>query len=317
MNEYRSIYELIAANITDDRLPDDFSLTKDEEESDPNKLKWADGAMDGVSMYHMGFPKITDEHMQIISDAFRLLDDPARVMQKMAELFTDYSPVVFVDTIQQYIMDNSDKLDIHKIVDLVFRCLSSKFRDMVKLGMIILELLSEPDEKMKDVVRTLGLCDEITLFAVFNMLNWTNGNDEVFALAKKVRGWGRIHAVARMEPANDEIKAWLLHEGIQNKVLAEYSAPDVYEKVGIASLLKGDITDEQFGDTAKVLSALFAEGPFAGIRALKNEEAEEMLSDFLKQAEIHRNADISALLGMISARYESLSDKCNALQISE
>ena len=120
-----------------------------------------------------------------------------------------------------------------------------------------------------------------------------------------------------MEPANGEIKAWLLHEGIQNKVLAEYSAPDVYEKVGIASLLKGDITDEQFGDTAKVLSALFAEGPFAGIRALKNEEAEEMLSDFLKQAEIHRTADISALLGMISARYESLSDKCNALIISE
>ena len=200
MSEYRSIYELIAANITDGRLPDDFSLSKDEEVSNPNKLKWADGAMDGVSMYHMGFPKITDEHMQIIGDAFRLLDDPAQVMQKMAELFTDYSPVVFVDTIQQYLMDNSDKLDINKVVDLVFRCLSSKFRDMVKLGMIILELLSEPDEKIKDVVRTLGLCDEFTLFAVFNMLNWTNGNDEVFDLAKKVRGWGRIHLLRVWNP---------------------------------------------------------------------------------------------------------------------
>ena len=66
-------------------------------------------------------------------------------------------------------------------------------------------------------------------------------------------------------------------------------------------------------DIAKVLSSLFTEGPFAGMRAFKKEEAEEMLSDFLKQAEVHKTGDISALLGDISERYEALSDKCREL----
>ena len=93
MNEYNSIYELLAANVVNGHLPDDFSLPKPPS-TDPTQLRWADGAMDGVSMYHMGFPKITDNHMQIMAEAFKLLDDPAKVMQKMAELFTDTSPVV-------------------------------------------------------------------------------------------------------------------------------------------------------------------------------------------------------------------------------
>ncbi|WP_295092242.1 hypothetical protein [Ruminococcus sp.] len=312
MNEYNSIYELLAANVVNGHLPDDFSLPKPPS-TDPTQLRWADGAMDGVSMYHMGFPKITEKHMQVISDAFNLLDDPAKVMQKMAELFTDTSPVVFIDAIQKYIMENTDKLELEKIVNLTFRCLSSKIVEMVKFGLIILEILSEPDEQIKNVVRILGLSDEFTLFSVFNMMTWPNGNNEVFDLAQKVHGWGKIHAVARLEPETKEIKDWLLHEGIVNNVLAEYSALDVYEKVDISSLMKGDITDEQFSDITKVLSALFMEGPFAGMRALKKEEAEEMLSSYLQHAETHKASDISALLSNISEKYEALSDKCREL----
>ncbi len=312
MNEYNSIYELLAANVVNGRLPDNFSLPKPPS-TDPTQIRWADGAMDGVSMYHMGFPKITDNHMQIMAEAFKLLDDPAKVMQKMAELFTDTSPVVFIDAIQKYIMENTDKLELEKMVNLTFRCLSSKIVEMVKFGLIILEILSEPDEQIKNVVRILGLSDEFTLFSIFNMLTWTNGNNEVFDLAQKVHGWGRIHAVARLEPETKEIKDWLLHEGIVNNVLAEYSALDVYEKVDIPSIMKSDISDEQFSDIAKVLSALFMEGPFAGMRALKKEEAEEMLSDFLKQAEKHKTSDISHLLKNISEKYEDLSEKCHEL----
>ena len=70
--------------------------------------------------------------MQIMAEAFKLLDDPAKVMQKMAELFTDTSPVVFIDAIQKYIMENTDKLELEKMVNLTFRCLSSKIVEMVK-----------------------------------------------------------------------------------------------------------------------------------------------------------------------------------------
>ncbi|MCR5165860.1 MAG: hypothetical protein K6C13_01380 [Oscillospiraceae bacterium] len=49
------LIELIKNNLLNGELPDSFSLPKDD---DPNKVKWADGAFDGVSIFHMGHPEI-------------------------------------------------------------------------------------------------------------------------------------------------------------------------------------------------------------------------------------------------------------------
>ena len=53
---------------------------------------------------------------------------------------------------------------------------------------------------------------------------------EILELAKKVRGWGRIHCVDFIEPENDEIKEWLLLNGVDNDVVPAYSALRVFEK---------------------------------------------------------------------------------------
>lgn len=73
-------------------------------------------------------------------------------------------------------------------------------KELVKAGLSFLELFGEPDEKVKQVVRTLGPSDEFTIFAAWCARNWTNGNEELFGLARRTDGWGRTHVIEMLEP---------------------------------------------------------------------------------------------------------------------
>jgi hypothetical protein len=79
----------------------------------------------------------------------------------------------------------------------------------------------------------LGELEEFTLYAVVALLNTQPGRQRaVFDLARRVTGWGRIHAVERLKDCDDpDVKAWLLRDGFRNDVmdevvsLAEYLLP--------------------------------------------------------------------------------------------
>ena len=249
MNQ-KSLLETIHENIRNGELPDSFSLPK--EDSDPNKVKWADGAYDGVSIFHMGRPEITDEHMKIVADAFSAIQDHERAKARMKSFFAKISPLWGIDAIQNYIFSHTDSLPAAAVHQFAMDCIQSSDVDLVKLGMLIIEIFSEPDNTIKDIIRTLGLNDEFTIFAVFNMLTWQNANEEVFALVKKVHGWGRIHAIERLSPDAQEIKDWLLAEGIRNNVVPAYSALEVFRKADVSALLQSKITDTQLDQTAGV-----------------------------------------------------------------
>ena len=308
------LIELIKSNLLNGELPDSFSLPKDD---DPNTLKWADGAFDGVSIFHMGHPEITDEHMKIVADAFSKFDEPDMVISRMKDFFAEVSPLGGIDDIQRYIMNNTDSIDAEKAYQLAVKCLLSADVDTVKFGMIIIELFNEPEDRIKDIIRTLGLSDEFSIFAVFNMSKWTNGNNEIFELAKKVHGWGRIHAVERLSPDTQEIKDWLLAEGINNSVLSEYSALEVYEKADIEALLRtGNISDTQTDHIAKVLNSMFSEGPVSGISALPENDSAEMIGIFIdKAAGCTPSPDICSLLLTISEdeRFKCYADRCTEI----
>lgn len=315
MNEKKSLYDIIKENVKDGELPGTFSLPK-EDDDDPNKVSWADGAMDGVSIFHMGQPDVSDEQIKIIADAFSMLPDNEKAMSRMKDFFAEISPMSGIDDIQRYIVDNAQMLDVKQVYSFAVNCVFSSEVNMVKLGLLIIEIFNEPDERVKEIIRTLGLSDEFTIFSVFNMMTWENGNQEIFELAKKVHGWGRIHSVERLNPETQEIKDWLLAEGIDNYVVRDYSALEVFEKVGIASLLKSKVTDIQLDQIANVLDSMFEEGPVRGISALPENDAKDLIGDFITQAEKHTlSLDICAILLTISddERFKEYTERCNAI----
>ena len=227
----KSIYSQICDHITDGILSDSFSLP--DEVAGASPLRFAPGAFDGMCMYHMRIDGLDADSTKEMAVALKAA--AGGIFREADELFHEWAKehraIRFIDDLQKYIMDHASKLDPgrmhHSAVSLI---LHSPYIESVKIGLEILELFNEPDEKTKEIIRRVGLYDEFTVFAVWNMLKWTNGNAEIFALAKKTHSWGRIHAVERLEPETEEIRRWLLTEGIVNDVMSAYSALPCWQK---------------------------------------------------------------------------------------
>ena len=280
-----SIYELISNAVTDGCLPADFHLPKPE---DPKKAMFAAGALDGIQIYHAGFPVLEDEDYERILDILKVANDGE--FDTAAEDFTDFcekfSAVTIIDDIQQVILDNREELDVNQMAEFAYTLITeASDRELIKVGLIIFELVqTSSDPELMDIIRTLALSDEFTLFAVFVMRTWPNGQMEILDLAKKVRGWGRIHCVRFIEPENDEIAHWLLMNGIDNDVMREYSALEVFNKINVEAMLDGDnLSDEDAKAILQIIDSMLVEGPVAGISAV--ESPRDLLAKVLKLAE--------------------------------
>ncbi|GAA1008124.1 hypothetical protein Aple_045220 [Acrocarpospora pleiomorpha] len=136
-------------------------------------------------------------------------------------------------------------------------------RDIVKIGIVLLGAAG--DEHDRDLLLLLGTLEEFTLYAVIALRRTQpNGQRAVYELARRVRNWGRIHAVERLKGCDDpEIKGWLLREGFRNGILNEYLAyiaattGDLY-----SALLEPDVDDALLDGAAAILAALAEEhGP--------------------------------------------------------
>ncbi len=290
------LYELIKRSLVDGELPGSFSLPHDGGEG---RITFADGAQDGIAAYHMAGAAVTEESMKLLAELMCDVSngDFCAGREKLMKFAADNTALNAIDDFQQYIIEHAGELDEDRLYVFAMDCLKSPLTDLVKYGMEILEVFTQPGEEQKEIIRTLGLCDEFTLFAIFHMLSWENANDEIFALAQKVHGWGRIHAVEKLQPASGEIREWLLMEGIHNRIVPDYSALAVYEKAEVKKLLSGELTGEALDAIANIIQALLSEAPVVGIHAV--EDADRMLLEFVKQAECHHAAPTLAVCGAV------------------
>lgn len=264
-----SIFEEIQSNVHNGMLLKSFTLgsTDTKEEG----IKWAPGALDGVMKYHMGREPMKKEAVELMQQALGSIAEGNldAAEYQFGQLVQYHRAIVMIDEIQSYILDHSSEYDVDDIFDMGER-LVTKSTDIecVKIGLELLEILQIEDEDVKNAVRIIGQYDEFTLFAVWTMQSWENGNHEIFQLAQKVHSWGRIHAVEAIEPENEEIKRWLLSEGIQNDVMEAYSALEVWNKSDANKYLAGNPTEEEFHCIARIIDGLLDEGPVQGISAV-------------------------------------------------
>ncbi len=274
-----SIYENICRARNElDMLPPEYSLPL-EEESSPEKPHFADGALDGIALYHMGVP---DQDTTLLEQAIdAAATDLTQAHELVSRWVTDGYMVSAMNKVLHYVMERRQQLPPSEIYRLAVECaLKGTCREEVKFGLVLLVLIdTDQNEPLKNSLRILALSDEFTLYVLQIAANWTKSSQEILCIAKAVHGWGRIHAVASLEPETPEIANWLFTEGWDNTVMPAYSALECCQKGNLQKRMEDGLTEKEFTCACELLTALLDEGPVAGISEV--EDSAKLLSAFL------------------------------------
>jgi hypothetical protein len=143
-------------------------------------------------------------------------------------------------------------------------------REPIKCAIALLGVCHGGDDR--DLLLSLGRHEEFTLFASVALKN--SGDDpelSLWALACLVTGWGRIQIIEKLAETKDQqIKAWMLHEGYENEIMQEYTALICAQTGELLSALRTPEPDEKLLKGAgSILTALIRGrgGPSQGIEA--------------------------------------------------
>ena len=271
----KPIFEIIADRLRQTEFKDDDIITLGKDFSLPNDeegLKYIYVAKDGICVYNMGAAEITQKDIEEINTVITFAntgdyDQADSVLEKLCERIR---VVNFIDELQDCILARKDEIEDKFYIYSLHLMTQSANIECVKAGMMIQELFGQSEE-VKGMVRTLGLSDEFTLYSVFIMRNWENGNTEIMNIAKSVNGWGKVHAVHYIEPETEEIKYWLLTGAVSNDVMPAYSGWDCYKKADVEAIIKKDgLTYEELEGVLSIVDAMLDEGPVLGISNVEN-----------------------------------------------
>lgn len=262
-------------------MPEDFVLRPRLSDG----RQFADGAIDGTIRYYMGRADNTD--IEMLTQALKLasqdkFEDAGNALMTYFAQGIVMLPVM--DKVQEWIYAHSGELSPENLGRFAMTFLmQSSDVESVKFALTILEVIdNEPTDELRELVSTLAACEELTLFCLFVLGGYEDANDIYFALAKKLHGWGRIHAVSMLKPANEEMRDWLLREGWQNNVMPEYSAITIIKRVKLADMLQNvdaGKLDELANQAGNLIGYALQEEPLAGLSAYKR--AGEVLHGYL------------------------------------
>jgi len=284
----QSIYSVIYEGINSEgKLPKDFTLPF--KKTSPNELKFMPGAKDGIGIFHFGAKSSEKVSKKIV----KLLKSDCKKgsissQNEIAELLNECGTLAVIDPILDSIRKEQKKFDIENLFDYACQfAFQSTDEELVKLGIGLLGLFDlSNDDKIIDKLLVLALYEEFTLYVIVAVLKYPNGNDIVFRIAQKVDGWGKIHAVERLEPTSDKIREWILRKGCANEIMDAYLGLECANKGNLIGALRhGSIDDELFEGISVIIDALLDEGPVEGISVY--EYAEEALRLYLQIASEH------------------------------
>jgi len=274
-----SIYELIKNSIqANGELPEDFKLPP----KDPNGVPWADGALDGVYIYHTVGNEEDIEPLKSI--VFQISEGKFEEAQNNLENL-DFFMISRRDPLLNWIIKEQKQINIDNLCEFTISQLStSKNIEVIKFCLCVLEIIKlETEKDTIEKVKILALSDEFTLYCLNILKNLKNSNEEIFEIAKKVKGWGRIYSIKYLKVTNDEIKEWILEEGCHNYIIPAYTAYTCAKKINLVEILNEDkISSKKFNDISYLMNALLDEEAITGISNL--EDRELLIERYLEKA---------------------------------
>ena len=260
----KSIYMHIRDNIekegklTTENLPDDEVRHQDTE------LRWAAGALDGAFGHHA----LCSENDVMLANLTQSIALYGRIKDKIGfyNIIIKDNIVSSIDNVIEEIVKLQVKMTQNLYDWLEFLAFESPDRGAVKTGIALLGAVGA--KRFKDQIKILGIHEEFTLYVTVALQNMSDDPEiELWELAKKVHGWGRIHLVERLAETNDpEIKYWILTEGYKNSIMYEYLAYIAADTGELKKTLSNDnIEDDILLAASDIIQALINEGPVYGI----------------------------------------------------
>ena len=285
----QSIYGKIKSAVGEDgKLPRDFTLAEDKRK--PNQISFAPGAMDGIGVYHMvrGNEKGVVKSLGALFIKYFKSDSlgKEKYISEIETLLSESRTLSVVDGVLDYIKSKRGSVKAESIVEAAVELSQTSDKiEVVKTAIALFGLFELGKiEEIVDIVLTLALYDDFALYSVVAVLNWSDCNALVFKIAQNVDGWGKIHAVERLEPENEEIRQWILRKGCANGVVDAYLGLVTAEKGDLISALKQDSLDsELFDGISIIVNAMLDEGPTTGISGYS--QAGDALRLYLNHAE--------------------------------
>lgn len=304
-----SIYEKIKRSIKDGRLPDSFIIPA-ESSSASQALPLTNGADDGIKIFHTGMDFLNSaqqSRLNKIADAVAEgdLKRASRLLDSYVKKNSAYDSMAALNSYIKKKLNQKTKVYFNDFAVRIL--LNSDNRQCVRIAIIIAGAVSPMWDDVKDILRTLALCSDFTYYVINVMKTWENGNGEIFDIARHTNGWGKIHAVKALKPETEEIKGWLLTQGVVNNVSPGYSALNCFEKSDMFHVLKADrITADTFQGCSRIMAALMSSNGTPGIYLIDN--ADDLFMDFLRHCKDHE-LDLSDYMTILSIFEFEVSDR--------
>ncbi len=265
-----SILEFVRSHIAPDKAgmaEDGYTLPDEERIAQGSKIRWAAGAMDGVTTHHMGAGENEETVRRTVELVLAYSRQPTAMNKAAVYQHVIAGHVVsIIDPVSEALV-NEQGISHERLYELARSFVTeAPDREPVKFGIALLGLFRQPDDR--ELFQTLGRHDEFTLFCAVALANSSDDPDEaLWTLARNVTGWGRIHVVERLaQTTNPAIKRWLLREGFRNSVMYEYLAATCARAGGLLAALSEDHVDRELLTAAgEIIQALIAGGPAEGM----------------------------------------------------
>lgn len=260
-----SIFEFLSS-----RSPEEdfryLDLPDEPERGQTGDMRWAPGALDGVSEHH-GVSAGDDGHsvFSALQRACETPSAPPELRSLYAILKHDAAAVDAAETLASLIAA-SPSTDAERLFRIaMWLATQSPDREPVKFGIALLGAVGMSRPSV-DILMTLGRHEEFTLYvaeALAKLLPEDKRDRTLWQLACKVSGWGRIHLVEKLAGTPDaRIKAWLLREGYRNSIMYEYLAHTCAAGGDLVTALRdGSPDDALLTGAREILLALIAVGP--------------------------------------------------------
>ncbi|WP_129721418.1 hypothetical protein [Xylanivirga thermophila] len=297
----QSIFEILSENISNtNTYNDNFNLDDILKTRNEDNIRWAPGALDGVYYYHTNIKVINNDRLTPyiieIQNTFAKNENlENNLLVELANFIQENTLFSIIDPLHDILMNNDKGFTIGAFLSFAFeQLIKSSSVEIIKFALGIFELLDiRAVERfipnIRDIIKVFAYYDEFSLNCIWWMKSWPDANDEIFKVAQKTDGWGRIHALREIDKLSDEQQVWILNNAISNSVFPAYTALDIYHKCNVLTRLKGDIDSDTLDSIVFLIVSLLDEGPVQGISALKEDEFNTLFKLLFKQIDIHKD----------------------------